>query len=250
MPNQQDKLIRWMRLSKTFLLNLAAFLGFFALEYAAMVFIQGSVYFSGQHRYGLLVLGLGLAYCFVRFGLQAIKDNKAKLSFSLKKIAWPTKSEFGTIIAAYLLGWSGMVIWNEIEILFFYKLTHGTTENQSAIDNIMQAGGHYSLVMFSLIIVFLGPVMEEILFRGLFFRYFKSVKFPWLVVVLSALSFGLYHLSSYTWVSLLDLPPYAIIGFSLAYVYKKTDKLSLSIIMHVFHNGWIQVISIITLLQH
>ncbi|GAP02912.1 CAAX amino terminal protease family protein [Fructobacillus pseudoficulneus] len=251
MNRQQSKIIQRLQSSKTFILNLSSFLGFFLLEYVAMVFIQGSVLFEGDKRYALLIMGLGLSYCFIRFGLKAIGRQKilSRSSLSLRQIKWPNFADAKVLIGAYLLGWSGMVIWNEIEVLFFYKLTHGTTENQAAIDDLMHVGGSYSLVMFSLVIVFLGPIMEEILFRGLFFRYFNSLKFPWLVVALSALTFGFYHLSSYSWVSLLDLPPYAIIGFALAYTYKKTGKLSSSIFIHVFHNGWIQIVSIIALLH-
>ncbi|GAO99889.1 CPBP family intramembrane glutamic endopeptidase [Fructobacillus ficulneus] len=260
MRDEHSETIQRLQLTRTFILNLAAFIGFFAFEYITMVFIQGSILFTGRQRYEMLGIGLILAYCFVRYGLQAISGKKfrrrvgvkftwRKIVGSVEKVNWPVASQFKTIIGAYIIGWSGMVIWNQIDIIFFYKLNKGTTENQNAIDSLLHTGGTYSLVMFSLLIVFLGPVMEEILFRGLFFRYFKSEKFPWLVVVLSGLIFGIYHLSSYTWISLLDLPPYAIIGFALAYVRYKTDKLSSSIIMHIFHNGWIQVLSLLMMIH-
>ncbi|MBS9336467.1 CPBP family intramembrane glutamic endopeptidase [Fructobacillus papyrifericola] len=253
-----QKITKAGRLTLSGTVRLFSWLFFFAFEYLAMALMQGSVLMTGRDRYLLLFCGFLLAYSFIRFGLQAMAKVKAglhssatslKKGFSLKTINWPTLSELGYIASVYLIALAGMMVWGMLENLFLAKWASSTTENQAAIDGLMNAGGQYSTVVLSFIIVFLGPVMEELLFRGLFFRYFNWAKAPWVTIIASGLLFGLYHLNSYTWLSLLDLPPYLIIGTGLAYAYQKTGKLSSSILMHIFHNGWVQAASLLMLLH-
>ncbi|MBS9337037.1 CPBP family intramembrane glutamic endopeptidase [Fructobacillus parabroussonetiae] len=248
----RQKTLGASRMTLSGLVRILSWLSFFCFEYLAMALMQGSILMTGRQRYLLLLCGLLLAYSFIRFGLQALQKAATKVRsftgrFSIKKVNWPTLSELAYLASIYVISLAGMMIWGMFENFFLAKWAPSTTENQAAIDGLMNAGGLYSTIVLSLIIVFLGPVMEELLFRGLFFRYFKWVKAPMVTVFLSGLLFGLYHLGSYNWLSLLDLPPYLIIGTGFAYAYEKTDKLSSSIIMHIFHNGWVQAASLLML---
>lgn len=234
--------------------RLIAWVCFFLFEYLAMAMLQSSIVFSGRERYLLLLCGLLLTYSFIRFSFQTLnggtswlKSARQKKRSWFKSIEWPKRSEWLLLAAIYLISLSGMMIWGVFEQLFLYKWVSGTTENQAALNSLMNIGGLYSTIFLSLIIIILGPIMEELVFRGLFFHYFKWVKAPWVTIILSGLLFGIYHLGSYTWLSLFDLPPYFIIGMGLAYAYQKTGKLSSSILMHMFHNGWIQVMSLLVL---
>ncbi|MBS9335323.1 CPBP family intramembrane metalloprotease [Fructobacillus sp. M1-13] len=229
---------------------------FFCFEFIAMALIQSSVFMSGRARLIALVAGLLLSVGFIRLGLQAMHQKRqvirpfANPIARVKAIKWPTWIEIGQIIGVYVIAMAVIIIWNTAQNVFFEKWASSTTENQAAIDQLMNAGGWYSNVVLSLVIVLLGPILEELLFRGLFFRYFKWEKAPYVTVLLSGLFFGLYHLGSYTWVSLLDLPPYLILGVALAYVYQKTDKLSSSMLLHIVHNGWVQAASLWMIVYH
>lgn len=249
---KQHQRITW---TATSLYKVLAWLCFFFFEYLAMAMLQGSILVSGRERYLWLLCGFLLSYSFIRFAFQTLKQpmqvyaKRIRQRFSFKKVDWTKRSEWLNLAGIYLISLSGMMIWGVFEQLFLSKWTSGTTENQAALDDLMHFSGIYSTVVLSFIIVVMGPLMEELVFRGLFFHYFKWAKAPWVTVILSGLLFGLYHLGSYTWLSLLDLPPYLIIGTGLAYAYNKTGKLSSSILMHMFHNGWIQGMSLLVLLR-
>ena len=81
-----------------------------------------------------------------------------------------------------------------------------------------------------LIPVFIGPVLEELLFRKLLIdrtRRFGEKA----AIVLTALCFGLYHGN-------LNQFMYAFtVGLFLAYVYCRTNRILYTILMHIFLNG-------------
>ncbi|MCO0831970.1 CPBP family intramembrane metalloprotease [Fructobacillus sp. W13] len=221
-----------------------------------MSMTQLSVFFQGPFRYLWLAIGLVLAVVFTYKAVAYLTDGglpvmkgKWKSSLSLKRISLPDLNELGFIASVYVIAFAALSVWSMVQVSFFSQWSQDTTENQAAIDQLMNMGGRYSMVVLSIIIVFIGPVMEELLFRGVFFKAFKKNQKSYLTMLFSGLLFGLYHLGSYTWVSLLDLPPYLILGMALAFVYQKTDKLSSSILLHVFHNGWVQILTLYMLLK-
>ncbi len=76
-----------------------------------------------------------------------------------------------------------------------------------------------------------GPIMEEILFRGLIFASLeKGLNSSKMAIIISAILFGIWHgifiQSVYT----------TIIGITLAYVYSKTRNLKWPILIHIFNN--------------
>ncbi|MDF7637446.1 type II CAAX endopeptidase family protein [Leuconostocaceae bacterium ESL0958] len=230
----------------TFLVSGLAFLAYWAWEYLANVFIQGSILVTGTQRIGLLVIGLALAYVFIRTGFRTVKGSK--LHFHLWPKSWISWSEIGFLFASYAMGWVGLLLWNLLENTVFARWTDGSTANQEALDALFNRANVYSWVLLSLVVVILAPLMEELLFRGLFFHYFASRKAPWLTVILSAFLFGAYHLGgNLTWRSLLDIPSYMILGLVMAFVYQKTGRLRSSVLVHMFHNGWIQLVSLLAL---
>ncbi|MBS9338545.1 CPBP family intramembrane metalloprotease [Fructobacillus sp. M2-14] len=221
-----------------------------------MSLTQVSVLFKGCERYLWLVSGLILALVYSFFVIRYLFPKQYQFTQekwqqlpSLRKIAWPTVNELGFIIAVYIIAFAALSVWSTIQMTVFSKWAQDTTENQAALDQLMNMGGRYSLIALSILIVLIGPIMEEFLFRGVFFKTFKKSKKGYLTVFFSGLLFGLYHLGSYSWVSLLDLPPYLILGLALAYVYQKTNKLSSSILLHMFHNGWVQATTLYLLLH-
>lgn len=89
--------------------------------------------------------------------------------------------------------------------------------------------GHY---LFGLLYISIsGPLVEELLFRGLIFHYlekgFRSTK---AAIILSALAFGIWHgifiQSVYTF----------LVGLLLGYLYAKTRELKYPILMHFINN--------------
>ncbi len=91
--------------------------------------------------------------------------------------------------------------------------------------DIMNAG---ALTFAVLCIV--SPVLEEMLFRGIFLRSFLRQYAPQRAIVMSALLFALAHLNVYQALTAF------VIGLLLAWLYVKTQSLLPSILAHAFYN--------------
>jgi membrane protease YdiL (CAAX protease family) len=86
-------------------------------------------------------------------------------------------------------------------------------------------------------LVFVGPLMEELLFRvailGLLLRRFK----PWIAITVSALIFALVHWNP-------EQSVYALLmGSFLAWIYYRTQSIMPGLVLHVVNNGmsWLTI---------
>ncbi|KRN02132.1 metal-dependent membrane protease [Levilactobacillus senmaizukei DSM 21775 = NBRC 103853] len=111
-------------------------------------------------------------------------------------------------------------------------LYHETsTANNQAISQIMGRSS-LTMIMLSITVVLASPVVEELTFRGVLLDGCFSQKSFWLPVMISGAVFSIPHMSDnpVSWVI------YAVMGGTFAYVYRKTDKLQSTIILHAFNN--------------
>lgn len=81
-----------------------------------------------------------------------------------------------------------------------------------------------------LCITILGPVLEELLFRGAITKALLKQYSPAKAIVFSALIFGIFHLNPVQIVSA------GLIGFVLAWIYYKTASLVPCILLHILNN--------------
>lgn len=86
----------------------------------------------------------------------------------------------------------------------------------------------YFWVLMSVVII--GPIVEELLFRGLVFQYLERVKKGWFPIVLSGLAFGLWHEEP------VQVVYTALMGIGLGIVYAKTRDLRLVMAIHICNN--------------
>jgi membrane protease YdiL (CAAX protease family) len=97
-----------------------------------------------------------------------------------------------------------------------------------------------ALCLFLVMIAVAGPVLEEILFRGLLFTALRQKLSFGPAAVVSASTFALLHPMVY-WL------PVAILGFMLALVYEREKSLLPAIIAHSVHNGLIFLFTVYVL---
>ncbi|UQS84908.1 CPBP family intramembrane metalloprotease [Apilactobacillus apisilvae] len=130
------------------------------------------------------------------------------------------------------------------EILFFLSklLYHQSTSgNQQNLENMVSTN-HATAILMLFGIVILSPILEELVFRGYFMDALFPTRFKWLPIILSGLIFGLAHTTNFNVFFILI---YSQIGMFLAYVYKKTNNLKVSIALHMLNN----IISAILMLK-
>lgn len=99
---------------------------------------------------------------------------------------------------------------------------------QLAIINSLNNSSNLSLMIINVVII--SQLFEEILFRGvIFYELQKNINFK-LAILIQAALYGMYHLD------LLLLPVMFIVGILLGIVYKYTNSIWSSIILHGFFN--------------
>jgi membrane protease YdiL (CAAX protease family) len=95
-------------------------------------------------------------------------------------------------------------------------------------------------VILAIVAVGVAPIVEEMLFRGLFQTMIRShTGRPWLAIVLTALLFATIHADMSHW------PPLFVLALGLGYAYERSGSLLRPIFMHALFNG-ISVVSVLT----
>ena len=106
--------------------------------------------------------------------------------------------------------------------------TEGTA-NDSAIDNVIQMR---SAIWLAILGTFIGPIIEEVVYRGLGLNYiFKGL--PWVGVIVLSTLFTMTHSPS----SMIEFLIYFQSAVLFSVVYLKTKRLELPIMMHVINNS-------------
>lgn len=107
-----------------------------------------------------------------------------------------------------------------------------TSTNQNLLDQISRQSGYFYPVM----VIIVGPMFEELIFRGLFFNTFfkeKNKLNKWLGIILSGFIFGYVHDPGLTKYILV----YWALGCVLAWVYTTTRDLRYSMLSHMLFNS-------------
>lgn len=89
--------------------------------------------------------------------------------------------------------------------------------------------------------VILGPIVEEILFRGVLFGTLRGRNRTWAYII-TMVVFAVYHLWQYVlvyqdWRMLLFAISYLPAGYALSWLYEKTNCIWMSIFLHMLING-------------
>lgn len=93
-----------------------------------------------------------------------------------------------------------------------------------------------SFFIYSIIMIILGPIIEELVFRKSFYKFTENKH---IYALTTGLIFGGIHIiSSLTNLKgLLYLIPYSAVGIAFGYTYKKTNNIFPTIAMHMIHNA-------------
>jgi membrane protease YdiL (CAAX protease family) len=84
---------------------------------------------------------------------------------------------------------------------------------------------------FALAVILVGPMLEEVLFRGAIFRPMLKVHPPSMVLVVTAALFALAHFSAQSWL------PIAVMGVALGFLRQQSGSLVPSMLAHVAFNA-------------
>lgn len=128
----------------------------------------------------------------------------------------------------WLLGYILMIVSNLL-IISFSPLE--VAENEQSVRSLVSISPFITFIFA----VFVGPFVEEMIFR----KTFKdAIKSKWLFILVSGTVFGALHVidSISSLYELLYIITYSCLGIAFAKTYYDTNNIFASIAMHVFHN--------------
>jgi membrane protease YdiL (CAAX protease family) len=140
----------------------------------------------------------------------------------------------GWLLAVMVPAGVGLLIANVLVLLpltFFLGL--GDPDARSGNEEVLSADAGLSALDFILIaipLVVAAPIVEELVFRGVLYRYLRGGLGVLLAVLLSALVFAVLHVV---------IPPLFLMGIVLAALAQRTNSLLPGIVLHATNNGLI-----------
>lgn len=152
------------------------------------------------------------------------KDLKDEFKVFKSKIGEFTDIGFKNWLLGYIL----MIISNFL-ILSFSPLK--TPENEQSVRTLISMSPFISFIFA----VFVGPFVEEMIFR----KSFKdAIKSKWLFILVSGIVFGSLHVidSITSLYELLYIIPYSCLGIAFSKTHYDTNNIFSSILIHIFHN--------------
>ncbi|MEG0941064.1 MAG: type II CAAX endopeptidase family protein [Oscillospiraceae bacterium] len=174
----------------------------------------------------IIYYGLGLAFCFIcmwqflRDAFDTLLDNILKVIFAIL-FAYIINMLLSYAVAAGLL-------------LFLQDIP--LNPNNNAV--VTMADKSYNAVMG--LAVFLAPIVEEILFRGVLFGGMRKHSRV-LAYIITITLFAFYHIWQYAlvsmdWRTLIYMVQYIPAGFALSWLYERTNCIWAPIFLHTAMN--------------
>lgn len=207
--------------------------GLFTLVILCPLILQIGQLFHTQWATYISVSGFIIVYLLIAvLAWRVLKPN-----FTVPQFKKFTSSEINSVFKTYGLILAMNFVFNGLMTLI-YKTSN--TENQQNINHLLSYN-NVVLVAFSLSAVFIAPFVEEFIFRGIVINYFFKNKAWWVNIILSGFLFSLGHASE----NPISFALYATMGIVLAYTYKKSGQIKMSIAVHMLNNGVAMVFTIL-----
>lgn len=115
-------------------------------------------------------------------------------------------------------------------IILIVKITKYVPEKQPVVELFMKEKSAAFLFFSSLFAAVVGPIIEEIFFRGFMYKAFKNRIGLVRAALLTSVVFAALH------TNLVGFLPIFMLGLLLVYLYEKTGTLVASMTVHVVHN--------------
>ena len=135
---------------------------------------------------------------------------------------------YGVIIACAFLPVGEGLQWASAQVMAHL---HWEPHEQQAVHTLRMTSTWSSRLLLAGLAIFLAPVAEEILFRGVMYPAIKQAGFPRLAMWGVSLLFACVHFNLVTFVPLL------ILALMLTVLYERTDNLLAPIAAHALFNA-------------
>ena len=219
---------------KYFIFGILVFLLYFKILPFGLSYILGA-FFKDSSKF---VKNLALSGAEITILLVLFLIFKKKIVEDFKNFIKNFRNHLNTGFKYYFIGFLVMIASNLILSIIF----GGIATNEEVNRQYLKSYPIYSVITM----VFVGPLIEEIVFRLGFRKSFDK----WLPYALfSGLFFGSLHV--YTafqgmafaemlknWSQVLYIIPYSALGFAFAKAFYETDNIWTTMVIHVLHNAF------------
>lgn len=192
-----------------------------------------------SHSLLMQLLWAGVYFAGFAFAIWIAGDAYRKYGYRTpKKVSW---HDVGFVIFSYviaLIGESGLNFLN-------YQFSHQVSSKNNDLIVKLLSSNHVIMIIMVISMVCLSPILEELVFRGFLMDAFFSPKWFWVPILTSGVFFASGHLVS----TIISFATYVYLGMVLAYVYRKSQNIRLSMMLHALNN-LLSVISLLSLLLH
>lgn len=205
------------KIGLSFLIGIATFYVIFCFCYAAVYRIKPDWLMNGGYLFLNFGLMFVLAYPLIMFLMKRVETTEIP-----KKKIHP-----GMVIALIPMCYTTMILFNILGLFINYGI--GLITGNGIMNPIVNVISGMSIWTQIIIVVIIGPIFEELVFRKFVMdRVYKYGEF--VAVMTSALMFGLFHGNMQQFI-------YAFgAGFLLAFVYCKSGNVIYTIICHMSMN--------------
>jgi uncharacterized protein len=134
------------------------------------------------------------------------------------------------------LGWAALGMLAFYVLAAVYALIVDPQAEQDVTDSLGAGDGKVGLIAAGIMVIVVAPFVEEVFFRGFFYRALRTRYSIALAAVVNGLVFGVIHFGFDGAEGLLILPPLALLGVIFCLVYERTGSLWSVVGMHAFNN--------------
>jgi len=113
----------------------------------------------------------------------------------------------------------------------FVSYFGGTLTPQQAVQMVSAAENPAEIALQAFSVVFMAPIAEELLFRGVVYNSIKQIGYQRTAIAVSAILFAIVHSS---WALML---PFIVLALTLVWLYEKTGSLFAPMVLHASFNA-------------
>lgn len=205
---------------------------FYFLAYAFLFFFNGAQFIFDE------IIGVSLEWklgLYILFWLWGIALFKKELLGQLKSfLSYKWKLSY-LILSIFLLQIVGAIIfsWLSDSIMTVLHLQEDLLENDLRVSTVMT---QMPLWVTLPVLTFFGPMVEELIFRGIIQENLKEKISIWIAIIVQAVLFGLLHLHTVSLSQILLIFPHIGIGLMFGIVKYKYKNIWFTIFPHALNN--------------
>jgi len=157
---------------------------------------------------------------------------KYRYKTKFSEIGFHFENKFDNISTGFLgyIAFVPFIIFSIMLVNWLCRIFEYAPKMQPIVNIILREEKQYILFTTSFFAAIIGPVAEELFFRGFMYNALKKKLGIFIAVFFTAALFSLLH------TNIAGFLPIFILGILLAYIYEKTGNLLCSISVHMFHN--------------